>query len=150
MKRVGIAFFLFAAACRGSQLPAERATWKLTEAEKPMAPAAQDVPPAPPLEPPGEFRGTTRQDAARLIRQATPLYQEVAAAADALPSDKEKLRALIAKGRRAQADLSTAAFIYLSLPPEAPDQADVRRRIGQLDEILAALKAALRKMSEKL
>ena len=89
-------------------------------------------------------------DAAGLIREATPIYQEIAGAMDSLPADKATLRALVMKAERVNVKLRDARILYASVKADAPDPAVLDRRMGQLDELLAAVQECVRKIRERL
>ena len=89
-------------------------------------------------------------DAAGLIREATPIYQEIAGAMDSLPDDKAALRQLATKAERVNVKLRDARILYASVKGEAPDPAVLDRRMVQLDELLAAVQECVKKIRERL
>jgi hypothetical protein len=89
-------------------------------------------------------------DAAGLIREATPMYQEVAGAMDSLPKDRAALRDLLDKAERVSLKLSDAKLLYSSVKGDAPDPATLDRRLAQLDELLASIQDCVKQLKKKL
>ena len=89
-------------------------------------------------------------DAAGLIREATPMYQEVALAMESVPSDKAALRDLFGKAERVRMKLGDARILYQSVKSDAPDPAVLVRRVAQLDEILDAVQECQKQLKKKL
>jgi hypothetical protein len=89
-------------------------------------------------------------DAAALIREATPMYQEVASAMDSLPKDRPSLVGLVDKAERVSLKLSDAKILYASVKADAPDPAVLDRRVAQLDDLLAAIQDFVRQLKKKI
>ena len=110
----------------------------------PPAPVATPVPPPkpppppPPKEEPEDRRKKMMVDAAAKLRDATPLYREVAAV-DPLPAESAELKALLGRAESAQRLLREARGIYLEAKPASDDPAILDRRVSQIDSLLATL-----------
>lgn len=126
------------------------------EPPKPEPPKPEPVKPEPPKPDPVKDDATLRvkksmSDAAGLIREATPIYQEVAGAVESQPSDKASALELLRKAERARMKLGDAKILYTSVKSDAPDPAVLSRRIAQLDQLLSTLQdytARLKKWAE--
>jgi hypothetical protein len=89
-------------------------------------------------------------DAAALIKEASPMYGEVSAAMDTLPTDKASLRDLYRKAERVQLKLSDARILYSSVRNDVPDPAVIDRRVKALDEALDGVQDAMKILKGKL
>ncbi|RPH39487.1 MAG: hypothetical protein EHM91_12295 [Planctomycetota bacterium] len=89
-------------------------------------------------------------DAAGLIRDAAPLYAELAGAMNQLPDDAAALRELVGKAERLTLKLGDARLLYTSVKPDAPDPAVVDRRLTQLDELLNSVEECKRELKKRI
>ncbi|HVE43357.1 MAG TPA: hypothetical protein VNM14_26000 [Planctomycetota bacterium] len=119
------------------------------EPAKPEPPKPEPVKPEPPKDAVSARVKKSLADAAVLIREATPIYQEVAGAMEALPSDKSALEDLARKAEKVQLKLSDARVLYSSIKPDAPDPASLDRRVAQLDELLASLQQCMTRLKKR-
>ncbi len=132
------------------------------EPPKPVVPKPEPPKPEPPKpvvvakpEPPTEDPQVakvrkTMEDATRVIREATPLYKEVADSLDAPPSDRTKLLALLERSSIAQQKLRQARTLYEGIRAAAPDPAVLGQRIEQLDGLLESLQGFSDQLRGKL
>jgi len=111
-------------------------------------------PPPPKPEPPKEDASArvkkSLNDAAGLIRDAAPLYAELAGAMTQLPDDGVALRELMGKAERLTLKLGDARLLYTSVKPDAPDPSVVDRRLAQLDELLASVEECKRELKKRI
>jgi hypothetical protein len=105
---------------------------------RPEPPPAPKPPPAAPKEDADERRKQKLADAAGRLREATPLYREVATA-DPLPAEPAGLKALLGRAESAHRLLREARAIYLEVRPTADDPDILDRRVEQIDALLASL-----------
>jgi len=124
------------------------------EPPKPEPPKPEPVKPEPPKPDPVKDDASLRvkksmADAAGLIREATPIYQEVAGALDSAPADKETARELFRKAERAHMKLGDAKILYTSVKAEAPDPAVLTRRIAQLDQLLESIQSVMTQLKKR-
>jgi hypothetical protein len=119
------------------------------EPVKPEPPKPEPVKPEPPKNEVSARVKKSLADAALLIREATPIYQEVAGAMDALPSDRSALEDLARKAEKVQLKLSDARVLYSSVKADAPDPASLDRRVAQLDDLLAALQQCMTRLKKR-
>jgi hypothetical protein len=119
------------------------------EPVKPEPPKPEPVKPEPPKNEVSARVKKSLADAALLIREATPIYQEVAGAMDALPSDRSALEELVVKAEKVQLKLSDARVLYSSIKADAPDPASLDRRVAQLDDLLAALQQCMTRLKKR-
>ena len=88
-------------------------------------------------------------EAAGKIREATPLYGEVAAA-DPLPAQPPELKALFLRAESAHRMLRDARILYLDAKAASDDPSILDRRISQIDSLLAALAKRMAQMEAAL
>src|SRR5439155_18138910 len=120
------------------------------EPAKPEPPKPEPAKPEPPRVDEKQVRvKKSLADAAGLIREATPIYQEVAGAMDAIPPDKAAVQDLVRKAERVQMKLGDARILYTSVKADAPDPAMLDRRVAQLDELLAAVRECVSQLKKK-
>jgi hypothetical protein len=82
-------------------------------------------------------------DAAGLIREATPIYQEVGGAMDSAAGGQARsLRSWPRRPSGVNVKLGDARILYASVKADAPDPTVVDRRVAQLDELLARCRSA--------
>lgn len=119
----------------------------------PVAKPAVPPPPPEPVPPPAKDPGATLEDrlkqASELIREATPLFTEVADR-NPLPASLAALRALLGKAERAQGMLVEARTLYAEAVDRVDDPAAVRRRIRSLDDVLTSLRAVVADLRRRL
>jgi hypothetical protein len=89
-------------------------------------------------------------DAAGLIREATPLYLEVAGAMESMPAERTALEELLRKAERVQLKLGDARVLYSNVKPEAPDPDVLDRRLAQLDELLVSVQQCVGQLKRRL
>src|SRR6185295_17185465 len=89
-------------------------------------------------------------DANALIKEASPVYGEVSAAMDALPTDKSSLRDLYRKAERVNLKLSDARILYTSVRGDAPDPALIDKRVAQLDDLLETVNDCMKQIKSRI
>ena len=107
-------------------------------APKPEPPKPEPPKPEPPKESPADRTKRLLAEAAARLREATPLYGEVAAA-EPLPLQQAELKALLARAESAHRMLRDARILYLEAKAGSDDPSILDRRIAQIDALLAAL-----------
>lgn len=156
------AFALALTACQG------RVRYRGTA---PNAPAAEAAAPAPKADPvpaatpaPAPASSTAQEpdakakrlkwaqdEAARLIRESVPLTLEVADGVEkSLPSDRRELENLRTKAKTAHENLSAARELYLRIELDADNQGQLQDRIRKLNDLIATMKGALKRIDSAL
>jgi len=89
-------------------------------------------------------------EADRLIRETVVLYQEVADTWDRRPATLAKLRALLARARKVERNLSSALITYLSILPEPQEKDAFEQRRSRLQDLLTTLRAWIKDVESAL
>jgi len=89
-------------------------------------------------------------DAARLLREATPLYKEVAEADKAPPPRREDLEAVVARGETALKKLVSARTLYEGIKGEAKDPNVIEQRIKRIDRLAVSVSKAVANLRKGL
>lgn len=122
------------------------------EAPASQAPTAEPAPtPAPKADPkPSERVRKNLEEAARLIRDAAPVLEELARDTDALPDDEDILGSLIEKAEGIERSLLKAQFHYRVIRYEVEDTGNLDRRVRLLEEVVGVIRASRRELRESL
>lgn len=120
----------------------------------PEPPKPEPVKPEPPKPEPAKSDGQTRvkkslADAAGMIREATPLYSEIAGSVDSV-QDRAAIQDLVRKAERVQLKLGDARVLYTNVKADAPDPAVLERRVAQIDELLSTVQEFARRLKKRL
>jgi len=103
------------------------------------------VPPPPPKpEPPKRTPvEIALESASTLIREATPVFVDLAEDLDPAKTSDEDIRAQLARADAVGSKLSAARAEYAKILSEAPDRGQIEWRIGVLGELITTLEAGL-------
>lgn len=113
-------------------------------------PVAKTPAPAPPQEAPRDT-AWAQGEAARLIREAAPLFSQVADAFEkSMPADRDGLKGLLQKAKTAEDYLSSAQGLYKIVEPVATDQQIVSKRIRILGELISTMRGAIKRIEDRL
>jgi hypothetical protein len=114
-------------------------------------PVARTPAPAPPQEAAPRDTAWAQGEAARLIREAAPLFSQVADAFEkSMPADRDGLKGLLQKARTAEEYLSSAQGLYKIVEPVATDQQIVSKRIRILGELISTMRGAIKRIEDRL
>jgi hypothetical protein len=89
-------------------------------------------------------------EASRLIKEATPLYAQVADGLDPMPTERPALQSLLDTSERARKKLESARAQYEEVKSLAPDAQVHSRRSAQLDTLLETLQSFSDELRAKL
>lgn len=79
-------------------------------------------------------------EADALLKEATPIFKEVKAGAVAPPADASARKELAKKADDCERKLYNAQLKYIVAQPDAPDPELIKKRVKQLDKLLANVK----------
>jgi hypothetical protein len=119
------------------------------EAPKPVV-KVEPSKPEPPREDPGLRVRKNLDQAALLIRQATPLFKEIADSMESVGSGRDELQKLLEKVEDVRRRLREARKLYAESRSEAPDPAVVEGRIRKLDSLLETTADCVDQIKSKL
>lgn len=87
------------------------------------------------------------EEAARLIREAVPLVDEVGRAIeDPAPRDRARREELRVKAAEAEAKLNDAAAIYRAIELDSKEQGEIPQRLRSIADIVAVLRGSVRRL----
>ena len=87
------------------------------------------------------------EEAARLIREAVPLVDEVhKAIEDPAPRDRVRREELRVKAAEAEAKLLDAGAIYRAVEIDSKEQEEIAQRLRSINDIVAVLRGSLRRL----
>jgi hypothetical protein len=137
---------------RTSEVPAPPPPRKI---EAPPAPKASPPEPATRPTPPVAEEATPRMDrlmkeALLRIRVARPEFGQLADAYGSLGDDPAAVERFLADSARVERLLLEAHAIYSDLVEEVPEPGVLRRRLGELDDLLVALRSAADRVAARL
>jgi hypothetical protein len=136
-----------------SSPPADPAPPPFESPRTPEKPIPGPEPAAQSNEPDAKARRSrwAQDEAARLIRESVPLAGEVADAVERpLPADRRELENLRAKARTAHDNLSAARELYIRIEADVENQSQVSDRVRRLNDLMGAMKGALKRIEKAL
>ncbi len=118
--------------------------WATRPPFPPLAEAVVVKAPEPPKEDPAARTKQMLTDAAALLKEAMPVYQEIGEATDPIPSERAARAKWKSRAEDVRAKLSQARRLYAACRDTDPVVLD--RRVGTLDGLLEALDGLLKRL----